>query len=110
MLNGEPRKRIHHRHGVRQGDEPLSPMLFMLAMAPLHMLFCLAQKTVILSYLHHNCANFRMSLYADNAAVFINPTHDGLKTTKYILQLFGEITDLTTNIEKTEFYPIGATI
>jgi hypothetical protein len=38
LLNGEPGKRIFHCRGVRQED-PLSPMLFLLAIEPLHRLF-----------------------------------------------------------------------
>jgi hypothetical protein len=73
LLNGQPGRRIRHQRGVRQGD-PLSPMLFLLAMEPLHKLFHYAQNTGALSYLHPNCAGFRMSLYVDDAAVFISPT------------------------------------
>jgi hypothetical protein len=106
LLNGEPDNRIRHRRGVRQGD-PLAPMLFLLAMEPLHKLFRYAQNLGALGYLHHNCASFRMSLYADDAAVFINPSQQDLQTTKYLLQLFGEASGLVTNLEKTEYYPLG---
>jgi hypothetical protein len=105
LLNGDPGKRIHHCRGVRQGD-PLSPMLFLLAMEPLHMLFHHAQSSGTLSFLHQNCANFRMSLYADDAAVFIHPTARDLATTKHILQIFGDASGLITNLDKTNFYPI----
>jgi hypothetical protein len=44
MLNGEPGRSISHRKGVRQGD-PLPPMLFLLAMEPLHMMFKIAQNS-----------------------------------------------------------------
>jgi hypothetical protein len=105
LLNGEPGPRIRHRRGVRQGD-PLSPMIFMLVMESLHMLFHKAQETRILGYLHQNCASFRMSLYADDAAVFINPTAQDLQATRFILQLFADASGLITNLEKIELYPI----
>jgi hypothetical protein len=47
-----------------------------------------------------------MSLYADDAAVFINPTAHDMHPTKFILNLFSEASGLTTNMDKTEFYPI----
>jgi hypothetical protein len=105
LINGEPGRRISHRRGVRQGD-PLSPMLFLLAMEPLHILFKYAQGLGALNFLHNNCASFRMSLYADDVAVFITPTVQDLITMKHILNLFGEASGLITNLDKTEFYPI----
>jgi hypothetical protein len=104
LINGEPGRKIHHRR-VRQGD-PLSLMIFLLAMEPLHMLFQYAHNTGMLSYLHANCATFRMLLYADDAVVFINPTANDLLATKHILQLFGEAAGLITNLDKTEYFPI----
>jgi hypothetical protein len=42
LVNGEPGERILHCRGVRQGD-PLSPLLFILAMKLLHRLIKKAQ-------------------------------------------------------------------
>jgi hypothetical protein len=81
-------------------------MLFILAMEPLHLLFRYAQNTGALSFLHGSCARFRMSLYANDAAVFIKPTTQDLLMTKHILQIFGEATCLITNMDKTKIYPI----
>jgi hypothetical protein len=46
-----------------------------------------------------------MSLYADDASVFINPTAQDLQATRFILQLFADAPGLITNLEKTELYP-----
>jgi hypothetical protein len=105
LLNDEPGARIKHRRGVRQGD-PLSPMLFLLAIEPLHLLFCKAQSLGTIGFLHQNCTSFRMSLYIDDAAVFINPTLQDLQATSYIIQLFAHASGLSTNMEKTEYFPI----
>jgi hypothetical protein len=60
-------------------------MLLFLAMEPLHMLFHKAQNEGVLSFLHQNCTNFHMSLYADDAAVLINPTAHDLQAIEFIL-------------------------
>jgi hypothetical protein len=67
LLNGEEGKKIIHCRGVRQGD-PLSPMLFLLVMEPLHRLFKKAQDLGLLDNLSSSCVTFRMSLYADDVA------------------------------------------
>jgi hypothetical protein len=106
LVNGVPcRRRVFHRRGVRQGD-PISPMLFLLAIAPLHMLFQHAQNTGELSFLHKNCKRFKMSLHTDDAMMFINPTTQDLSFTKHLLHQFGEAMGLITNLEKTKIFPI----
>jgi hypothetical protein len=85
----------------------LSPMIFLLALEPLHKLFKYAQDTCVISFLHQNCANFCMSFYADAAALFIKPTTKDLQATKFLLMLFGEASGLVTNLEKIEFDPLS---
>jgi hypothetical protein len=61
-------------------------MIFLLAMESLHKLFKYAQ---------------------DDATLFIKPTTQDLLASKFLLELFGEASGLVTNLEKTEFYPLG---
>jgi hypothetical protein len=105
LLNGEPGRRILHCRGVRQGD-PLSPMLFLLAMEPLHMLFNKAQAAGLLQKLSSAIKISGASLYADDAAVFIHPVVKDLKVIDFILQLFVDASALNTNMVKTSYYPI----
>jgi hypothetical protein len=81
-------------------------MLFLLAMESLHKLFIKAQSMGILSSLSRTCAIFRMSLYADDATFLLKPTEHDLKVTIEILDMFVGATALTTNMSKTECYPI----
>lgn len=40
----------------------------------------------------------RRKLYADDAVIFINPTVDDVRNTKKLLDKFGNVTGLNTNI------------
>jgi hypothetical protein len=105
LLNGESGRKILHCRGVRQGD-PLSPMLFLLAMEPLHKLCQKAEQFGLLSRVSKGCENFRASFYADDATVFIKPSNQDLQVIKFILKIFSEVSGLTINMDKTQFYPI----
>ena len=91
--------------GVCQGD-PLSPMLFILAMDPLQRLLDLATQHGTLSPLPPTATRWRTSLYADDAAIFINPRKEDLETVKAILQAFGNFSGLHINLEKSSIHPI----
>jgi len=64
--------------GVRQGDL-LSPMLFILAIDPLQKILDLATQHGILTPLTLTTAKLRTSLYADDAAIFLNPNQQDFK-------------------------------
>jgi hypothetical protein len=106
LLNGEPGKRLLHCSGVRQGD-PLSPMLFLIAIKPLHKLIAKAQDMGLLDKLSKACDTFRMSLYADDAALFIGPSEKDFRIISEILNIFAAASGLCTNHHKTEIYPIS---
>jgi hypothetical protein len=89
--------------GVRQED-PLSPMLFLLAMEPLHRLCQKAQQMGILSRVSKSCEVFRVFLYPDNVAVFIKPTEQDHSSIKAILQIYSQTSGLHVNMDKTHFF------
>jgi hypothetical protein len=106
ILNGSPLDSIHHGRGLRQGD-PLSPLLFILAIDPLHRILQVATERGLLSKLKGRAASFRVSMYADDAVIFLKPTIRDVDNLKRILANFGEVTGLQTNLRKTSVTPIS---
>ena len=72
-LYGAPGPPIRHWRELRQGD-PLSHLLFVLAIDPLHLLLEIATSEGLLIKLDGRAAWLRTSLYADDAAIFIYPS------------------------------------
>jgi hypothetical protein len=81
-------------------------MLFILAMEPLHLLFKKAQELGLLEVVSKGCEAFRVSLYDDDVAIFIKPSEQDWLVTNSILDTFAEASGLSTNLSKTELYPI----
>jgi len=105
LLNGVPRGKFCHARGVRQGD-PLSPMLFILAMDPLQRLLDLATSHNVLTQLPLVAAKWRTSMYADDAAIFVNPKKEDIDAVKFILETFGKVSGLCINMDKSSIHLI----
>jgi hypothetical protein len=105
LLNGTPGKPFHHRRGLRQGD-PLAPMLFILALEPLHRILTRAADDGILSTISHRADRMRTSFYADDAAIFLNPIEAEVKSVFEILSFFGRTSGLKINLSKCTIFPI----
>jgi len=88
LLNGVPGDRIHHRRGLRQGD-PLSPMLFILVMDVLGHLITKASSVGLLLPLTSQGLQHRISICADDVALFLRPVAGDINITMDILNLFG---------------------
>lgn len=105
LLNGCLGIPIKHGRGLRQGD-PLSPLLFILAIDPLHHLLEKATNLGLLSTLRGRAPRFRTSLYADDAAIFVNPSVQDMTNLTEILRAFGGVSGLRTNMSKSQIAPI----
>ena len=88
LVNGKPTRVIKHARGLRQGD-PLSPLLFILAIDP--------QKG-LLNPILPKAAKLRCSLYADDASIFAYPSASELERLYKILTFFGNCSGLKINI------------
>ena len=105
LLNGSPGDRIEHRRGLRQGD-PLSPVLFILVMDVLYHMVKKASEEGLLQPLSRRALQHRISLYADDVVIFLQPSASDIRITLDILQLFGEASGLRTNVQKSTVLPI----
>jgi len=100
LLNGIPGEAILHRRGLRQGD-PLSPMLFILVMDVLNRMFTRASEVGLLLPLSSRPIQHRISLYADDVAIFLRPNAADINLSLQLLDLFGEAAGLRTNVQKS---------
>jgi hypothetical protein len=100
LLNGSPCNHIFHRRGLRQGD-PLSPMLFVLVMDVLSSMFRTAKNRGLLQSLGGADVRSRVSIYADDVVLFIKPIEADLNCAKMILNCFGSVSGLVTNMLKS---------
>lgn len=82
-------------------------MLFLMAIDPLQHILNRATDDGVLSPINHKNAAVRVSLYADDAALFINPVKAEIQALQSILSEFGKISGLCTNFRKSSAYPIG---
>jgi hypothetical protein len=105
LVNGIPTEGIRHARGLRQGD-PLSPLLFILAIDPLQRIIEVAAQKGILKPILPKAARLRCSLYADDAAIFSDPSPRELERLLKILTFFGNCSGLKINMSKTEIFPI----
>jgi hypothetical protein len=99
LLNGSPRETIQHRRGLCQGN-PLSPMLFILVMDVLNWMVTWAKEEGLLQLLTRRPIQHRISLFADDVALFLQPAVADITLTLRMLQLFGEGTGLNKCAEK----------
>jgi hypothetical protein len=72
LLNGVPTTPIKHGRGLRQGD-PLSPLLFVIAIDPLQKILDLAMEEGHLAKFRGKHTIIQTSMYADDTTIFVKP-------------------------------------
>jgi hypothetical protein len=100
IVNGVPGMRIQHARGLRQGD-PTSPMLFVIGMEVLTAMVTKAANEQIWRNLTGILPLQRISIYADDVVMFLSPVREELWAAKELLQIFGEVSGLKVNYQKT---------
>jgi hypothetical protein len=105
MLNGDPREKIYHAHGLWKGDL-LSPMLFILVMEVLNSLIHKADGWSLLQPLGVRPISHHESFYADDLVMFISPSTQDLHVAHNILSLFEDSSGLGCNMAKCQMAPI----
>jgi hypothetical protein len=81
-------------------------MLFILVMDVFCYLVRKASEEKLLQPLSRRALQHRISLYADNVVIFLQPFANYIRLTLDILQLFGEASGLKTNVQKSIVLPI----
>nr|XP_020150285.1 uncharacterized protein LOC109735480 [Aegilops tauschii subsp. strangulata] len=106
LLNGSPGPSFFHVCGLRQGD-PLSPLLYVLAIDPLYRLLDAATTRELIAPVPGCGASMRVSLYADDTIIFVNPTKEEITTLLGLLHSFEEATGLKLNQAKSLGIPMN---
>jgi hypothetical protein len=75
-------------------------------MDPLQRLLNLATGCNVLTQLPLATAKGRMSMYADDAAIFISPKKEDIEAVKSILDAFSKVSGLSINMDKSFVHPI----
>lgn len=99
-VNGVPGRSFMHAKGLRQGD-PVSPLLFVIAMDALTRIINKAAAEGVSSSFPGITAMQRLSIYADDVALFIRPSTRDLQFVRQALHIFGAASGLRVNYAKS---------
>lgn len=77
LVNGSQTAKFRQKTRLQQGD-PLLPMLFILALEPLQRMLAMAENISDLTPINNRSAKIRISLYANDAAIFVNPVKEDI--------------------------------
>ncbi|KAM0828305.1 hypothetical protein ACQ4PT_067636 [Festuca glaucescens] len=109
LVNGCAGSSFRHGRGLRQGD-PISPLLFVIAMDVLSAMFRFVESAGALSDLSSIGIRHRVSLYADDVVVFARPSAEELTVVWRVLGCFAAASGLRANFSKSSAASIQCSV
>ena len=108
LVNGNAKGWVKASRGLRQGD-PLSPFLFTLVADILSRMLLRAEERNLLEGFKVGRNSTRVShlQFADDTIFFSNTSEEDLQTLKSLLLVFGQISGLKVNLDKSNIYGIN---
>ena len=107
-MNGNAKGWVKASRGLRQGD-PLSPFWFTLVADVLSRMLLRAEERNLLGGFKVGRNRTRVShlQFADDTIFFSNTREEELQTLKSLLLVFGHISGLKVNLDKSSIYGIN---
>jgi hypothetical protein len=99
-INGDLTETIIRRKGLRQGN-PVSPLLFVIAIDALAAMFDTACQRGVLTPIGRMTMPYRLSIYADDVVAFLNPSKTELHAAIELLSCFQRVSGLRVNWSKS---------
>ncbi|KAJ9693494.1 hypothetical protein PVL29_012324 [Vitis rotundifolia] len=108
LVNGNAKGWVKASRGLRQGD-PLSPFLFTLVADVMSRMLLRAEERNLLEGFRVGRDRTRVShlQFADDTIFFSNTREEELQTLKSLLLVFGHISGLKVNLDKSNLYGIS---
>jgi hypothetical protein len=91
---------------VSHKGTPPPSMPFIIAMDPLQRILHLAVERGVLNQISPRSKGIKVSLYTNDATIFMSATKQDITALKEILEMFGQATGPHTNLQKTEGFLI----
>ena len=108
LVNGSIKGWVKATRGLRQGD-PLSPFLFTIVIDVLSRMLLRAEERSLLEGFSVGRNRTRVShlQFADDTIFFSNTCVEELQTLKSLLLVFGQISGLKVNLDKSNLFGIN---
>ncbi|RVW81741.1 LINE-1 retrotransposable element ORF2 protein [Vitis vinifera] len=108
LVNGNAKGWVKAARGLRQGD-PLSPFLFTIVADVLSRMLLKAEERNLLEGFRLGRNRCRVShlQFADDTILFASPREEEVQTLKSLLLVFGQISGLKVNLDKSNLFGIN---